>query len=108
METTIQKKERLKLTPDQMFDVYVETSHANSPVKNILERYGIKPWELVEIRKKVRTGAIQSLSMKGKPGRPMQGVPVEEYNKLGRQLQEAKDAVVAVGHELALLKKRTS
>jgi len=102
------KKERVKLTPEQMFDVHVETSTAGAPIKSILQRYGLKPWELAEIRKKVRAGAVQALATKGKPGRPQQGIPLEEHHKLNRELQNTKDALVTVAHELALLKKRVS
>ncbi len=108
MEPITGKKERIKLTPEQLFNIYVETSSAGAPVKSILQRYGLRPWELVEIRKKVRAGAVEALARKGKRGRPVQAVALEEHQQVGRELQEAKDALAAVGHELALLKKRVS
>lgn len=108
MEPIIGKKEKIKLTPEQMFNIYVETSSASAPVKSILQRYGLKPWELVEIRKKVRAGAVEALAKKGKRGRPVQAVALEEHHRVGRELQEAKDALATVAHELALLKKRVS
>lgn len=38
-----QKKERVKLTPEQLFEVYLECNAPGAPVKTILERYGLRP-----------------------------------------------------------------
>ena len=107
METIENKKERIKLTPEQLFNVYMECIAPGAPVKMILQRNGLVPWDLVAIRKKVKTAALEALSRKGKPGRKQQVIPVEQYQRVARQLEEAKDALAAVGHELSLLKKRT-
>lgn len=102
------KKERLKLTPEQLFDIYLECNAPGAPVKPILERYGLRPWDLVAIRKKVRAAAMDALARPGKQGRKQQIIPVEQYQRVSKELSETKDALAAVGHELSLLKKRTS
>lgn len=107
METTETKKERIKLSPEQLFNVYMECIAPGAPVKMILQRNGLVPWDLVAIRKKVKAAALEALSRKGKPGRKQQVIPVEQYQRVARQLEETKDALAAVGHELSLLKKRT-
>ena len=107
METIENKKERIKLTPEQLFNVYMECIAPGAPVKMILQRNGLVPWDLVAIRKKVKAAALEALSRKGKPGRKQQVIPVEQYQRVARQLEETKDALAAVGHELSLLKKRT-
>src|SRR3989338_6751834 len=56
MNTNI-KKERLKLTPEQLFNIYLECNAPGAPVKTILDRYGLRPWDLVAIRKKVKAAA---------------------------------------------------
>lgn len=103
-----QKKERIKLTPEQLYDIYLECNAPGATVKNILSRYGLKPWDLVAIRKKVKSAAIETLANPRKPGRRQQTVSQEQYQKVAKELNETKDALAAVGHELALLKKRTS
>jgi hypothetical protein len=108
MINTNSKKERLKLTPEQLFNLYLECNAPGAPVKTILERYGLKPWDLVAIRKKVKTAAMEALANPGKPGRRQQIIPVEQYHQVSKELDETKDALAAVGHELSLLKKRTS
>lgn len=109
METTMNtKKERIKLTPEQLFNVFVETSHAGAPIKEILQRHKLKPWELAEIRKKVRAGALESLAKNRKSGCNPQAVPLYEHQKVVKELEETKDALATVGYELSLLKKRVS
>ena len=102
------KKERTKLTPEQLFNVYLECNAPGAPVKTILERYGLRPWDMVAIRKKIKAAAMEALSHPGKQGRKKQVIPVEQYQKVSKELNETKDALAAVGHELSLLKKRTS
>jgi len=105
---TNSKKERLKLTPEQLFSVYLECNAPGAPTKAILARYGLRPWDLVAIRKKVKAAAMDTLAHPGKQGRKQQVIPAEQYQKIFKELNETKDALAAVGHELSLLKKRTS
>ena len=105
---TYSKKERLNITPEQLYEIYLECQAPAAPVKTILARYNLKPWDLVAIRKKVKAAALEALANPGKPGRRQQTVSLEEYQKTNKELSETKDALSAVGHELALLKKRTS
>jgi len=105
---TNSKKERLKLTPEQLFNVYLECNAPGAPVKTILERYGLRPWDMVAIRKKVKAAAVDALAHPGKQGRKQQVISVEQYQQVSKELNETKDALAAVGHELSLLKKRTN
>ena len=108
METIMTiKKERVKLIPEQLFNIYLECTAPGAPVKTILERHGLKPWDMVAIRKKVRSAALEALAH-AKPGRKQQVVAVEQYQQVSKELTETKDALAAVGHELSLLKKRTN
>ena len=108
METIMNtKKERLKLTPEQLFNIYQECNAPGAPVKLVLERYNLRPWDLIAIRKKVKTAAIEALA-NAKHGKKKHVVAVEQFQQVSKELGEAKDALCAVGHELSLLKKRTS
>jgi len=102
------KKERLKLTPEQLFNVYLECNAPGAPIKPILERYGLRPWDLVAIRKKIKAASLEALANPGRKGRKHQIIPVEQYQRVTKELSETKDALCAVGHELSLLKKRTN
>jgi len=102
------KKERIKLTPEQLFNIYLECSAPAAPVKAILERYGLRPWDLVAIRKRVKAAGLEALANPYRQGRKQRVMPVEQYQKISKELEETKDALAAVGHELSLLKKRTN
>ena len=80
----------------------------NAPVKTILDKHGLKPWHLLALRKRIKQAAISELTNPAKPGRRKTLVPSEDVEKLDKELTQAKDALAAVGHELALLKKKTS
>ena len=105
---TNQKKERIKLSPEQLYDICLECSVPGASIKSILSRHGLKPWDLVTIRKKIKAAALEALANPGKPGRRKKIVSQEQYQQVAKELDEAKDALSAVGHELALLKKRTN
>ena len=108
MENSVKKTEKLKLTPEEMFNIFIECSVANAPVKQILERYHLKPWHLVEIRKIVKETSLEALSQKGKRKGKKQYVTLEQFQTVCRELDQTKDALSAVGHELALSKKKVS
>lgn len=105
---TTTKKEKVNLTPEEMFNIFLESSAANAPVKQILERYHIKPWNLVEIRKKIKEASLEALENKGKKRGKSQTVTFEQFQRVNRELEQTKDALAAVGHELSLLKKRVN
>jgi hypothetical protein len=46
------------------------------------------------------------IGAEGKTGTETTARPVEELEKVNQELQNTKDALAAVGHELSLLKKR--
>lgn len=102
------KKERVKLTPEQLFNIYLECNAPGAPVKTILERHGLRPWDLVGIRRKIKAASLEALANPGRQRRKQQVVSIEQHQKVSKELEEAKDALAAVGHELSLLKKRTS
>jgi len=102
------KKEHVKLTPEQLFDIYLECNAPGAPVKTILGRYGLRPWDLVAIRKKIRAASLEALAHPGKQGRKPHAIAVEQYQQVSKELDQTKDALAAVGHELSLLKKRTT
>jgi len=99
---------KTKLTPEQMFDIYQECSMPNAPVKAILDKYGLKPWHLLALRKRIKNAALSELANPSKPGKRKTLVPMEDLQQAEKELAQAKDALATVGHELALLKKKTS
>lgn len=108
MENLPMKKDKVKLTPEQLFNIYRECEAPGSPVKQILERHGLRPWDLVTVRRKIKEAAIEALSAPRTRGRRKAVVSIEEHQKIVKELEESKEALSAVGHEFALLKKRVN
>ena len=108
MENLPMKKDKVKLTPEQLFNIYQECLAPGAPVKQILERHGLKPWDLVAIRRKIKEAALEALSAPRTRGRKKSVVSIEEHQQVVKELQESKEALSAVGHEFALLKKRVN
>ena len=108
METLMAKKTKFKHTPDQLYEIFLECSNPQAPVKSILERHSLKPWDLAAIRKRIREAAVEVLAHPGKKGRKTSMVAANVLQRSQQELQEAKDALAAVGHELSLLKKRVN
>ncbi len=106
MEQTKIKKN--KLTAEEMFNIYQECIAPEAPVKEILERHGLKPWDLVAIRKKARSALLEAFSRPGKRGRKKKVIPVEQYNQVNKELEDTKDSLTAICHELALMKKKVN
>jgi hypothetical protein len=102
------KKDKVKLSAEQLYEIYLECNAPNAPVKTILARHGLKPWDLAAMRKKIKLAAMDALANPGKTGRRQQTIPVEQFQKVSQELSDTKDALSAVAHELALLKKRTN
>lgn len=108
MENQAHKNVKIKLTPEEMFSVFLECNVTGAPVKEILARHHLKPWHLLEIRKKVKEASLAALSTQGKRKGKKQYVTADQFQSVCRELEQTKDALSAVGHELALLKKRVS
>jgi len=48
---------------------------------------------------------METLANPRRKGRKQQAIPAEQYQRALKELNETKDALAAVGHELSLLKK---
>lgn len=103
-----QGPKRPKLTADQLYIIYQECSMPGAPVKTILDRHGLKPWHLIALKKRIKEAVLQELSNPARRGKKKAVIPVEEVYQLERELSQTKDALATVGHELSLLKKKTS
>ena len=108
MENSTIKNLKIKLTPEQLFEIYQECSSPQAPVKSVLERHGLKPWDLVAIRKRIKEAALEALAHPTRKGKKATMISLDQYQRSIKELQETKDALSAVGHELSLLKKRVN
>lgn len=109
MDTINQTKGRVKHTPEELYQIYQECNVPGTPVKLVLQRHGMRPWELSVLRKRAREALLSAFaSPPGRRKNRVDMVPRNKYQSLLYELEETKDALAAVAHELALLKKRVN
>ena len=101
-------KGKVKLLPEEIFAIYQECTIPGAPIKSILSRYGMHPWELAVIRKRIKEAALEALANPRPKGKKKTMVPIEDLHQVYRELSATKDALATVGYELSLLKKRTN
>jgi transposase-like protein len=99
--TTGQKKKRRYFSAEKKFQIYLETQRPDQPVGEILRREGMFSTNLARIRQQVREGALQCLG--AKPGRKVELVSSESYDKLKAEQQEKERALADQAVELAIL-----
>jgi transposase-like protein len=103
--TTGKKKKRRYLSAEKKFQIYLETQRPDQPVGEILRREGLFSTDLARIRQQVREGALQRLG--AKPGRKVELVSTESYEKLKAELGEKERALADQAVELTILRKKT-
>ena len=103
---TGQKKKRRYLSAEKKFQIYLETQRTDQPVGEILRREGMFSTDLARIRQQVREGALQRLG--AKPGRKVELVSTESYEKLKAELAEKERALADQAVELTILRKKTN
>jgi transposase-like protein len=103
---TGQKKKRRYLSAEKKFQIYLETQRPDQPVGEILRREGMFSTDLARIRQQVREGALSRLG--AKPGRKVETVSTESYEKLKAELEEKERALADQAVELAILRKKTN
>ena len=105
-EPAVQKKKRRYLSAEKKFQIYLETQRPDQPVGEILRREGMFSTDLDRIRQQVREGAL--LRLGAKPGRKVELVSTESYEKLKADLEEKERALAEQAVELAILRKKTN
>ena len=109
MDNTTQHKKQIKHTPEELYQIYQECNVPGTPVKLVLQRHGLKPWELSALRKRAREAILTAFAAPpGSRKNRLDVVPRNQYRSVLYELEETKDALSAVGHSLALLKKKVN
>lgn len=99
-------RRRKKLTPQEKWQVFLETSARNAPIGKILRRYGLHSSELTKIRRQVEAGALKELGV-NRNRKQAQTVSYLEYLRVEAELSAKEKALAQMGEEYLLLKKRT-
>lgn len=101
------RRSHKKLSPQEKWQIFLETSIKDAPVGEILRRYGLYSANLTRIRRQVEAGALRELG-ESRNCKKAQTVSYKEYAKLEAELSAKEKALAQMGEEYLLLKKRVS
>lgn len=102
----VKVKRKKKITPEQKWQIFLETSKTNAPIGEILRRWGLYSSELTKIRKQAEEGALQEFGKNRH--KKKESVPYQNYVRLEAELQAKEKALAQMGEEYLILKKRVS
>ena len=105
-ETDEGKKKRKKLSAQEKWQIFLETSVKGAPVGEILRRYGLYSSDLTKIRKQVESAALKELGRRKYSKKP-QDVSYQDYERIKAELAAKEKALAQMSEEYLLLKKRT-
>lgn len=100
-------RKRKKLTAQEKWKVFLETSIKDAPVGEILRRYGVYSSELTKIRRQAESGALKELGS-SRNSKKTQTVPYAQYVKLEAELTAKEKALAQMSEEYLVLKKSLS
>jgi len=101
------ERKRKKLTAQEKWRVFLETSVKDAPVGEILRRYGVYSSELTKIRRQVESGALKELGV-NRNSKKTQTVPYTQYVKLEAEFTAKEKALAQMSEEYLVLKKSLS
>lgn len=101
-----QVRPRRKLTPEQKYQIFLETQRGDIPVAAVLRKWGIHSSDLTRIRAQVRQGALESLTRGDRSGRPPQVPP--EVAALRAEKARVEEALKELAIENTLLRKKAN
>lgn len=96
---TERQQRRTRLSPEQRWQVFLESSRKNATDAEVCRRWGITPWQLRAIRERVKEGATDALA-RG-PGRPRKDAQLME---LEREIERTSRALKELAIENTLLR----
>lgn len=94
-----------KLSPEEKWRIFLETSAKDAPVGEILRRNGLYSSDLTKIRRQVEAGALKELG-KNRQAKRAQYIPSAEHEKLKEELLGKEKALAQMSEEYLLLKKK--
>ena len=96
-----------KLSAEEKWRIYQETTVPDAPVGEILRKYGMYPAELSKIRQQVEEGAKKELG-RNKYLKKSMDVSYGEHEKLKTELAGKEKALAEMGQEYLLIKKKVN
>ena len=106
-EVVKERKSWKKLTSQEKWQIFLETTIKDAPVGEILRRYGLYSSELTKIRRRAEEGALKEFGKSWHSKRP-ENVPYAEHEKVKAELAAKEKALAQMSEEYLVLKKSLS
>jgi transposase-like protein len=102
------KKQRRRLSAEEKWNIYQECEKPGIKIGEVLRKHGLYSSDLQLIRRDIKEAAMERLSQ-SKPGRKKSKVvPVEERDRLKKELEEKEKALVELSVMFTTLKKKVN
>lgn len=99
------KKQRRRMSAEEKWNIYQECEKPSVKIGEVLRKHGLYSSDLLQIRREVKEAALERLS-RSRPGRKkITSVPVEELDRLKRELEEKEKAMAELSVMFTTLKK---
>ena len=102
-----QSNGKKKLSVEEKWRIYQETTVNDAPIGEILRKYGMYPAELTKIRQQVEEGAKKELG-RNKYLKQKTDVSYIDHEKLKNELAGKEKALAEMGQEYLLIKKKVN
>jgi transposase-like protein len=99
-------KPRKRLTPEQKYQIFLETQRGDISTATVLRKWGIHSSDLTRIRAQVCQGALESLARGNRSGRSRQEPP--EMTALKADKVRVEEALKELAIENTLLRKKVN
>lgn len=96
-----------KLSGQEKWRIFMETTIKDAPVGEILRRHGLYSSELTKIRRQAEEGALKEFGKNRHSKRP-ESVPYAEHEKVKAELTAKEKALAQMSEEYLILKKSLS
>jgi len=102
------KKKRRRMSAEKKWEIYQECEKPGVKIGEVLRAHGIYSSDLQQIRKDIKEAALERLSMSRPGRRKVTTVPVEERDRLKRELEEKEKALAELSVMFTTLKKKVN
>jgi len=102
-----QNNDKKKLSTDEKWQIYLETSAPGAQVGEILRKHGLYPAELTKIRAQVEEGAKKELG-RNKYLKKRLDVNYNEHERVKADLAAKEKALAEMSQEYLILKKKVN
>ena len=102
-----ERKSWKKLSGQEKWRIFLETTVKDAQVGEILRRYGLYSSELTKIRRQAEEGALKEFG-KNRHSKSPESVPYTEHEKVKAELTAKEKALAQMSEEYLVLKKSLS